>query len=83
MLSPLLNRRHFIGSFLTAYLRSVAEDFKLNPGAVESISEQPGNSDRILIGYTRGLLVLWNRKTLSADQVCKVYLKELYRWQIY
>ena len=47
----------------------MAEDFKLNPGAVESISEQPGNPDRILIGYTRGLLVLWNRKALAADQI--------------
>ena len=41
----------------------------MNPGAVESISEQPNSPDHILIGYTRGLLVLWNRKTLSADQV--------------
>lgn len=47
----------------------MTEDFKVNPGAVECISEQPNNPDHILIGYTRGLLVLWNRKTLSADQV--------------
>nr|CAG4649920.1 EOG090X00I4 [Sida crystallina] len=56
--------------YLDVVMQNVAEDFKVNPGAVESISEQPGHPDRILIGYTRGLLVLWNRKTLSADQVC-------------
>ena len=55
--------------FLTLYFNSVTEDFKVNPGAVETISQQPGDPDRILIGYTRGLLVLWNRKSLSADQV--------------
>jgi len=54
--------------YLDVVMQNVAEDFKLNPGAVESISEQPGNPDRILIGYTRGLLVLWNRKALAADQ---------------
>lgn len=58
-----------IERFLVLYFNSVTEDFKVNPGAVECISEQPNNPDHILIGYTRGLLVLWNRKTLSADQV--------------
>ncbi len=42
----------------------------MNPGAVECVSEQPNSADHILIGYTRGLLVLWNCKTLSAVQVC-------------
>jgi len=54
---------------LVSYFNSVTEDFKVNPGAVECVSEQPNSSEHILIGYTRGLLVLWNRKTLSADQV--------------
>ena len=39
---------------------------------METISQQPGDPDRILIGYTRGLLVLWNRKSLSADQVIEL-----------
>lgn len=55
--------------FLVSYFNSVTEDFKVNPGAVECIIEQPTSSDHILIGYTRGLLVLWNKKSLSADQV--------------
>nr|CAG4643000.1 EOG090X00I4 [Ilyocryptus agilis] len=54
--------------FLGMYLNSITEDFKVNPGAVESVSERPGNPDHILIGYTRGLLVLWNRKSLTAEQ---------------
>lgn len=37
------------------------QDYKLNPGAVESILEQPGQPNNILIGYNRGLMVLWNR----------------------
>lgn len=55
------------------YLNSVAEDFKVNPGAIEAVSEQPGNPDHILIGYSRGLIVLWNRKSLSATQVYLYY----------
>lgn len=51
------------------YFNSVTEDFKVNPGAVETVSERPGHPDHILIGYTRGLLVLWNKKSLSAEQV--------------
>lgn len=40
---------------------SVPQDYKLNPGAVESILEQPDHPNNILIGYNRGLMVLWNR----------------------
>lgn len=40
---------------------SVPQDYKLNPGAVEAIFEQPEHPDHILIGYNRGLIVLWNR----------------------
>lgn len=49
-------------------LQKVTEDFKINPGAVEAITEQPGHPDNILIGYNRGLMVLWNRTTSTAEQ---------------
>lgn len=49
---------------------SVPADYKINPGAVEAIAEQPGHPDNILIGYNRGLMVLWNKATPGAQQVC-------------
>lgn len=48
---------------------SVPDDYKKNPGAVEAIAEQPGHPDNILIGYNRGLMVLWNKATPGAQQV--------------
>lgn len=51
-------------------LQKISEEFKINPGAVEAISEQPGHPDCILIGYNRGLMVLWNRSNSSAEQTC-------------
>jgi hypothetical protein len=49
-------------------------DYKLNPGAVEPIFEQPEQPNHILTGYNRGLIVLWNRgdntflKTFASNQ---------------
>lgn len=54
-------------------LFSVPEGKKINPGAVEAIAEQPGNSENILIGYRRGLMVLWNKKDAMAVQVIILY----------
>ncbi|XP_031353819.1 lethal(2) giant larvae protein isoform X1 [Photinus pyralis] len=42
-------------------MQNVPEDYKLNPGAVEAVAEQPDQPNNILIGYNRGLMVLWNR----------------------
>ncbi|XP_074039294.1 LLGL domain-containing protein l(2)gl isoform X1 [Leptinotarsa decemlineata] len=64
-------------------MQNVPQDYKLNPGAVESIFEQPEHPNNILIGYNRGLIVLWNRvdnsavKTfISNQQLESIYWKE-------
>lgn len=49
-------------------MQNVPEDYKLNPGAVESVTEQPNQPNNILIGYNRGLIVLWNRTENIADK---------------
>uniref|UniRef100_A0AAU8EGR6 Lethal (2) giant larvae n=1 Tax=Grapholita molesta TaxID=192188 RepID=A0AAU8EGR6_GRAMO len=42
-------------------MQNCPEDFKVNPGAVEAVCEHPRTPARILIGYSRGLVVLWDR----------------------
>ncbi len=56
-------------------MKNSPAEFKVNPGAVESILIHPVESNKILIGYARGLIVLWNRddtgnaeKTYCANQ---------------
>lgn len=49
-------------------MQNVPDDFKVNPGAVEAISQQPTNPDKFLIGYNRGLVVFWDNKESNADQ---------------
>lgn len=46
---------------------SVPDDYKLNPGSVEAIAEHPLNTDKIIIGYNRGLMVLWDNKSLNSE----------------
>ncbi|XP_026317758.1 protein lethal(2) giant larvae [Hyposmocoma kahamanoa] len=46
-------------------MQNCPEDFKVNPGAVESICEHPKVPLRVLIGYNRGLVVLWDRGTAA------------------
>jgi len=47
----------------------VSDEYKKNPGAVEVIAEQPGNPNHILIAYSRGLIVLWDRLNSVAVKV--------------
>ncbi|XP_073945065.1 LOW QUALITY PROTEIN: LLGL domain-containing protein l(2)gl [Choristoneura fumiferana] len=42
-------------------MQNCPEDFKVNPGAIESVCEHPKIPAKILIGYNRGLVVLWDR----------------------
>ncbi|XP_070527899.1 lethal(2) giant larvae protein homolog 1 isoform X4 [Cardiocondyla obscurior] len=68
----LLNLKTFVTPENIIYqdvvMQKVPEDYKKNPGAVEAIAEQPGHPDNILIGYNRGLMVLWNKATPGAQQ---------------
>lgn len=43
-------------------LQNIPQEYKLNPGAVEAIAEQPNHPNHLLIGYNRGLVVLWDKK---------------------
>ncbi|XP_077285749.1 LLGL domain-containing protein l(2)gl isoform X2 [Arctopsyche grandis] len=47
-------------------MQNCPEDYKLNPGAVECISEHPNDSHLLLIGYNRGLIVVWDRRNNRA-----------------
>ncbi|XP_076275605.1 LLGL domain-containing protein l(2)gl isoform X3 [Rhynchophorus ferrugineus] len=50
-------------------MQNVPQNYKLNPGAVESIIEQPDQPNNILIGYNRGLVVLWNKTDNTSAKV--------------
>ncbi|XP_015429859.1 PREDICTED: lethal(2) giant larvae protein homolog 1 isoform X2 [Dufourea novaeangliae] len=73
----LLNMKTFTTSDNIIYqevvMQNVPNDYKKNPGAVEAIAEQPGDPDNILIGYNRGLMVLWNKATPGAQQLMGLF----------
>ncbi|XP_041473429.1 LLGL scribble cell polarity complex component 2-like isoform X4 [Lytechinus variegatus] len=46
---------------------SVPDDFKVNPGAVEAIAQHPSDKDRLLIGYNRGLMIIWFQSELMLE----------------
>lgn len=48
--------------------QNVPEDYKINPGGVEAIAEHPLDPNKMVIGYSRGLMVLWDKQRLNADQ---------------
>ena len=47
-------------------MRNVPDNFKLNPGAVEALAEHPGLASTLVVGYTRGLVLVWDRNTAAA-----------------
>ncbi|XP_033127538.1 LLGL scribble cell polarity complex component 2-like isoform X3 [Anneissia japonica] len=48
-------------------MQNVPDDCKVNPGAVEAIQHHPNSPDKLLIGYNRGLMVVWDSKEFNAD----------------
>ena len=49
-------------------IQNSTEEFKVNPGAVEALLVHPKESEKLLIGYARGLIVLWDRKEAKAEK---------------
>ena len=47
-------------------IKDVPDTYKVNPGAVEAILEHPTDTNKLLVGYTRGLVVLWDKGRQSA-----------------
>lgn len=48
-------------------MQSVQEESKTNAGSVEAIQEHPEDANKILIGYKKGLVVLWNHERCSVQ----------------
>jgi len=46
-------------------MRNVPDNYKLNPGAVEALVEHPTLPRVLVVGYTRGLVLVWDRNTQS------------------
>jgi len=49
-------------------IQNSTDEFKVNPGAVEALQVHPTDVDKLLIGYARGLIVLWNRNEAKAEK---------------
>ncbi|ELT88587.1 hypothetical protein CAPTEDRAFT_166358 [Capitella teleta] len=54
---------------LDTIMQNVPDDFKVSPGAVETIQQSPTDAQRFLIGYNRGLVVLWDNEAGAAKQI--------------
>ncbi|XP_025086835.1 lethal(2) giant larvae protein homolog 1-like isoform X2 [Pomacea canaliculata] len=49
-------------------MQNVPDDFKVCPGAVEAIAVHPANPEKFLIGYNRGLIVMWNNRECNTEK---------------
>uniref|UniRef100_A0A673ILY7 Lethal(2) giant larvae protein homolog 1-like n=1 Tax=Sinocyclocheilus rhinocerous TaxID=307959 RepID=A0A673ILY7_9TELE len=57
--------------FQDEIMQSVPEEYRCGKslGPVESLQEHPQDSDKILIGYSRGLVVLWDLNSRHVDNL--------------
>ncbi|XP_048408451.2 lethal(2) giant larvae protein homolog 1 isoform X1 [Stegostoma tigrinum] len=57
--------------FQDEVLQSLPDDYKCGKalGPVESLQEHPADPDKILIGYSRGLVILWGQATRSVENL--------------
>jgi len=60
-------------------VRNVPDNYKLNPGAVEALVEHPTLPGVLVVGYTRGLVLVWDRnsKTSRCTLVSQQQLESL------
>ncbi|XP_028413177.1 lethal(2) giant larvae protein homolog 2-like [Dendronephthya gigantea] len=50
-------------------IQGVPEEYRtVNPGSVEAIQENPQNKEQVLIGYKKGLMVLWDHQSCDLKQ---------------
>lgn len=51
--------------------RSVPDDYRCGKalGPVESLQAHPGDPTKILIGYSRGLLIVWDQVARGVDHI--------------
>uniref|UniRef100_A0A674EQP5 LLGL scribble cell polarity complex component 1 n=1 Tax=Salmo trutta TaxID=8032 RepID=A0A674EQP5_SALTR len=68
---PRLSLRDNQSLLLDQVMQSVPEDYRCGKslGPVESLQEHPQQPGKILIGYSRGLVVLWDLSTRNAEQM--------------
>ncbi|EDV20946.1 uncharacterized protein TRIADDRAFT_31093, partial [Trichoplax adhaerens] len=57
-----------------AVLQNVSDDNKVNPGPIESITQNPSDSNQLLVGYNRGFVALYD---LAGKEVVHVYMGTL------
>ncbi|XP_059835655.1 lethal(2) giant larvae protein homolog 1 [Hypanus sabinus] len=52
-------------------LQGVPDDYKCGKalGAIESLQEHPADPDKLLIGYSRGLVLLWDQSTRQVENL--------------
>uniref|UniRef100_A0A8C1XH34 LLGL scribble cell polarity complex component 1 n=1 Tax=Cyprinus carpio TaxID=7962 RepID=A0A8C1XH34_CYPCA len=57
--------------FQDEIMQSIPEEYKCGKslGPVESLQQHPQDSDKILIGYSRGLVVLWDLNSRHVDNL--------------
>uniref|UniRef100_UPI001EAF3ECE lethal(2) giant larvae protein homolog 1-like n=1 Tax=Oncorhynchus gorbuscha TaxID=8017 RepID=UPI001EAF3ECE len=68
---PRLSLRDNQSLLLDQVMQSVPEDYRCGKslGPVESLQEHPKQPGKILIGYSRGLVVLWDLSTRNAEHM--------------
>ena len=64
-------------------MKSLPSNVSSNGGPVEDIKEHPLDATQILIGYRKGLIVLWNQEDIKIESyyVAKQYVESVY-WGI-